>query len=348
MTTEKKNVLIASYLEPDLVERIRAVDSRLNVVYDPELIATPAFPADHNGMPFTRTPEQEKVWRGYLKQAEILFDFDRTHLDDLPEQAPNVKWLQATSSGIGQKLHNLKYDLRMPDTIFTSARGVHAQPLAEFCMMIMLAFNKKFLPTIESQRKKHWARFAGTDLRNKTIGIIGMGKVGREVARMAKCFGMNVLGMKKEVEGVAPSSLNADELYGMNQFERILPRSQYLVLIAPHTPETEKMIGRNQLGMLPEGAILINIGRGALVDQLELVKALESGHLGGAGLDVFEEEPLPQDSPLWNMENVIVSPHSGSTSDSENTLIVELFCENLRRYLNGEPLLNVIDIERMF
>ncbi|MEQ9592892.1 MAG: D-2-hydroxyacid dehydrogenase, partial [Cyclobacteriaceae bacterium] len=272
----------------------------------------------------------------------------RTHLDDLPELAPNVKWLQATSSGIGQKLHKLKYDLRMPDSIFTSARGVHAQPLAEFCIMIMLAFSKKLLLTLESQRNKHWARFAGTDLRNKTIGIIGMGKVGVEVARMAKCFGMKVLGMKREVEGIDISALNVDELYGMNQFERILPRSQYLVLIAPHTPESEKMIGRKQLEMLPEGAILINIGRGALVDQHELIKSLRSGHLGGAGLDVFEEEPLPQDSPLWNMENVIVSPHSGSTSDSENALITDIFCENLRRYLKGEPLLNVIDVEKMF
>lgn len=348
MTNKRKNILIASYLEPALVEKIRAVDSRLNVVYDPALIAAPAFPADHNGLPFTRIPEQEEMWRGYLKQTEILFDFDRTHLEDLPELAPSVRWLQATSSGIGQKLHNLKYDERMPDTVFTSARGVHARPLAEFCIMIMLAFNKKLLLTIESQREKKWARFAGTDLHGKTIGIIGMGKVGVEVARMAKCFGMNVLGMKREVQGVEMSALNVDELFGMNQFERILPRSQYLVLITPHTPETEKMIGRKQLEMLPRGAILINIGRGALVDQHELIKSLESGHLGGAGLDVFEEEPLPPDSPLWNMENVIVSPHSGSTSDSENALIVELFCENLRRYLNGEPLLNVINTEKMF
>ena len=188
------------------------------------------------------------------------------------------------------------------------------------------------LLTIESQREKKWARFAGTDLHGKTIGIIGMGKVGEEVARMAKCFGMKVLGMKREVQGVEMSALNVDELHGMNQLERILPRSQYLVLIAPHTPEREKMIRRKQLEMLPKGAILINIGRGALVDQHELVKALESGHLGGAGLDVLSQEPPSSDHPLIGLENCIITPHMAWASFEARKELLSQIEEHIRKF----------------
>lgn len=341
-------ILIASFLEPEHVERIKLAAPLCEVIYEPELIAAPRYAADHKGEPIKRTPEQERKWLSLLKRTDILFDFDQTHLKDLPELAPNVKWMQATSSGIGQALHKLQYAERMPNTIFTSARGVHDQPLAEFCLMVMMAFNKKLIHTLESQKRKHWERFAGTDLRGKTIGIIGMGKVGQRVGQLCQCLGMKVLGVKRDTHGVEPTSVYADELYDQNELEKVVPRAEYLILIAPHTPETEKMIGEKQLLMLPKGAILINIGRGALIDEPALVNALQSGHLGGAGLDVFEVEPLPQDSPLWDMPNVIVSPHSGSTSDKENELITDIFCENLKRYLEGKPLINVIDMEKMF
>jgi phosphoglycerate dehydrogenase-like enzyme len=339
------NVLIASYLETHHVDRIRNVDPRINVINEPDLIAPQRYPADHIGGPFRRSVRQEKKWKSLLKTADILFDFDRTHYEDLPELAPNIKWIQTSSSGIGQTIKRNRYDVRMPDTIFTSARGVHDQPLAEFCLMVMLAFNKKFLSMIESQKMKHWERFAGTDLRNRTIGIIGMGKVGLEVARLSKCFGMTVLGMKRKVESINPSSLHLDELFSKDEISKILPRSEYLVIITPHTPETEKMMGEKQLNMLPKGAILINIGRGAVIDESALINVLRSGHLGGAGLDVFEVEPLPESSLLWEMDNVIISPHSGSTSDSENALITDIFCRNIKNYLEGESMVNIFDVE---
>jgi phosphoglycerate dehydrogenase-like enzyme len=341
-------ILIASYLEPEHVERIKLAAPQCEVIYEPELIAVPRYAADHKGEPIKRTPEQEEKWQSLLKRTDILFDFDQSHLRDLPELAPNVKWMQATSSGIGQALHKLQYAERMPNTIFTSARGVHDQPLAEFCLMVMMAFNKKLIHTLESQKRKHWERFAGTDLRGKTIGIIGMGKVGQRVGQLCHCFGMKVLGVKRDKRGIVPADVYADELYDQSELGKVLPRAEYLVLIAPHTPETEKMIGEKQLDMLPKGAILINIGRGALIDEPSLIQALQSGHLGGAGLDVFEVEPLPTDSPLWDMPNVIVSPHSGSTSDKENELITDIFCENIKSYLEGRPLINVIDTEKMF
>ena len=345
--TDTLNLLIASYLEPEHISRIRNASPQLNVLYEPDLIAPPRFPADHLGAPFQRTEEQEQKWRSLLYTADILFDFDRTHYEDLPVLAPNLKWIQTTSSGIGQTIRKYGYHQRMPQVVFTNARGVHARPLAEFCLMVMLVFNKKLFLTLGQQKEKKWERLSGTDLYQKTMGIIGLGEVGKEVARVAQCFGMTVLGVKRTVENIDPSTLHADELFTPQELPQVLQRAEYLVLIAPHTRETEKMIGAKELQMLPRGAILINIGRGALIDESALIDALRSGRLAGAGLDVFAVEPLPASSPLWTMDNVIVSPHSGSTSDSENGLITDIFCENITNFLEGKPMRNLFDTATM-
>jgi phosphoglycerate dehydrogenase-like enzyme len=340
-------VLIASYLEPELVERVRAVDSRILVTCEPALLRPPRYPADHTGGPLTRTPAEEALWRRYLAEADVLFDFDQTHLEDLPELAPRVKWIQATSAGIGQLVSRMEYDRRMPRTVFTTASGVHAQPLAEFCVLAMLTFAKGLLGVLRAQERRHWERYAGTDLAGRTIGIVGVGRIGREVARIARAFHMRVLGVKRDASGDA-RALHVDELHGLDGLFQVLARSEFLVLVAPHTGETERLIGGPELARLPRGAIVINIGRGALVDEPALVESLRSGHLGGAALDVFAEEPLPAHSPLWEMPNVLVSPHSGSTSDRENGRITDLFCRNLRRFLANEPLLNVLDTRRQY
>jgi phosphoglycerate dehydrogenase-like enzyme len=341
-------VLIASYLEPEHVERIRAVDARLEVLYVPELLRQPQYPADHKGLAIPRTPEQESRWRSLLARADILFDFDLTNASALPELAPKARWVQATSAGIGEFVRTRGYDRSMPHTVFTTASGVHAQPLAEFCLMVMLAFHKRFLETLRDQRRRHWQRFAGTDLRGQTLVIVGVGRVGKEIARVARTFGMRVIGVKRTTAGANPADLHLDALYGPSELACALPQAQNLVIIAPHTRETEHMFGATELALLPKGAVFINIGRGALVDEPALVEALRNGHLLGAGLDVFQEEPLPAASPLWDMDNVIVSPHSASTSDRENQRITDLFCENLRRFLDGRPLLNKLDTELGF
>jgi len=344
----KYNILIASYLEPEYVNRIRQVDDRFNVIYEPELLQTPRYAADHKGEPTNRTPDNEVRWQQLLSQADILFDFDETHLEDLPDLAPNVRWVQATSSGIGQKLKLMDYSTRMANTIFTTAGGVHAQPLAEFCLMVMLMFNKGLYRMISEQKRKHWERYAGTDFQNRTLAIIGIGRVGREIARVGKAMNMRVIGVDREEANIDPASVNVDQLYTQDQLHEVLPQAEYLVIIVPHTPETEKMIGAAELALLPKGAIFINISRGAVIDESALVKALQSGHLGGAGLDVFAEEPLPENSPFWEMENVLISPHSASTSDRENSRITDIFCENLRRFLANKTLINILDTERLF
>ena len=214
--------------------------------------------------------------------------------------------------------------------------------------MSMLAFSRGLLQALRQQREKSWERYAGTDLLGRTVLVYGLGGIGEAVARVSRALGMKVLGVKRSVEGVDPSSLGVDELGGPERLRELLPRADFLVLSAPHTPETEHVIGEEELALLPEGAVVINVGRGALIDEPTLLAALRSGHLGGASLDVFEEEPLPADSPFWQMPNVIVSPHSGSTSDRENERIIELFCQNLDRFLRGEPLVNVLDTDRLY
>ena len=341
-------VLIASYLEPEHVARVRAVDPRLDVVYEPDLLPSPRYPADHTGAPLTRTPEQEARWHALLADADVLFDFDRKLTPRLHELAPRVRWIQATSAGIGQFVKRHDLARTMPRTLFTTASGVHARPLAEFCAMAVLAFSRGLPVMVDAQRRRRWERFAGTDMEGKTLLIYGLGAIGREIARIMHPLGLHVLGIKRTVERHDAAPPDVDEMHPPGALRELLPRTDVLTLCAPHTPETEGVIGREELALLPKGAILVNVARGALVDEAALVEALASGRLGGAALDVFAEEPLPVESPLWAMPNVLVSPHSASTSDGENGRITDLFCENLRRFLAGEELLNLLDVERLY
>jgi phosphoglycerate dehydrogenase-like enzyme len=341
-------VLIASWLEPELVGEIRRADPAVRVLHDPALIAPPRYPADHHGGPFERTEAQEARWRDLLAEATVLFDFDRTHLADLPEMAPNVRWIQATSAGIGQFVRRHGYARRMPHTVFTTASGVHAQPLAEFALLAMLMHVRRILHVVRAQSQRTWARFAGTDLEGRTVVVVGLGRIGRDVARRARAFGMRAIAVKRSPGGSDADRGDIDEVHGPEALRALLPGADFLVLVAPHTDETEGMIGAGELAALPRGAAVVNIGRGALVDETALVEALRSGHLGGAYLDVFAEEPLPADSPLWAMPNVLVSPHSASTSDRENRRITDLFLDNLRRWLDGRPLRNVLDPELLY
>lgn len=343
----KHTLLIASYLEPEHVERIRAVDPNVEVLYEPELLPKPRYPSDHY-LSIKRSPQDEAYWRSLMARADIFFDFDFSNLDELPELAPRLRWLQASSAGIGQHIYRRNYIQRMPNTIFTTASGIHIQPLAEFCAMAILMFSRNLYHMLAMQQEKRWERFAASDLIGRTLGILGVGKIGAEVARFARTFGMRTIGIKRHVEGVDPGSLYLDALYPPTQLHSVLRQSEFLVIVTPHTQETERMLGAAELAMLPRGAVLINIGRGAVVDQEAMIAALHSGHLGGAALDVFEQEPLPAESPLWSMPNVLISPHSASTSDRENIRLTDLICDNLRRYLDGRPLRNVLDTSLLY
>ena len=334
--------LIASYLEPEYIARIREAVPQVELIYRPDLIGAPRYHAHHTAL-IERTAEQEAAWRELLARADILFDFDYTHLDNLPDLAPQLKWIQATSAGIGGAVKRYGYD--RTDWIFTTASGVHARPLAEFCLMAMLMFVKRYALMDEQMRARTWRRFHNTELRGRTVGIIGLGKIGRELARACKAFEMRVIGTRRDVS--KPVSA-VDQLYAPEQINALLPQVDFLALCAPLTPETEGLLSAERIDQLKPGAVLINVARGAMVDQAALTAALKEGRLAGAALDVTNPEPLPADDALWALPNVIISCHSASTADSENEKLTELFIRNLRHYLAGEPMENVFDVERLY
>ena len=189
-------VLIASYLEPEFIERIRDAVPQVEVIYRPDLIGAPQFHAHHTAI-INRTPQQEAKWSTLLAQADILFDFDHTHREDLPQLAPNLKWIQTTSAGIGQFVKSYGYDKH--GWIFSTASGVHARPLAEFCLMAMLMFVKNYVMMDQLKRTRTWQRFNNTELSKQTVGIIGLGKIGSDIARICKLFGMRVIGSRRSV-----------------------------------------------------------------------------------------------------------------------------------------------------
>lgn len=338
-------VAICSYLEPDLVARIRGRFPQLTIHYYPELLPAAQFPADHHGAPFTRTPAQQARWQALLERVEVCFDFDRL-TPEVQRSASNVRWLQATSSGIGQYAKRHGFD--QSDIVLTNAAGIHARPLAEFVVWAMLSFAKDYPKARQQQRDHHWQRFAGSEVLEHTLAIVGLGRIGQEVAKLAKLMGMQVIGSKRRTEGLAAADLNVDELYQHSDLAALAARADYLCLVVPHTDETENMVDASILAQMKPDSVLINIGRGALVDEAALIDTLQTKRIRGAVLDVAATEPLPKDNPLWDMDNVLIFPHSASTSVQENTRLVDLFCDNMTRYLAGEPLINVIDLERLY
>ncbi|MDR7418111.1 MAG: D-2-hydroxyacid dehydrogenase [Armatimonadota bacterium] len=337
-------VLIASYLEPEHVERIRAV-SGIRVLYDPALLPAPRYTCDHVGHPLTRSSDDERRWRGYLAEAEVMFDFDYPNLRGLKDLIPRVRWIQATSTGIGQTL--IRAGLIESPIVFTTARGTHAKPLADFVLMAILWFAKDGFRMVRDQAAHRWARYCGRDLRGATVGVVGLGTIGREVARVCTAMGMRVMGVRRTP---TPDDViqDVDVVLPVSEVARMLEAADYLVLAAPHTPDTDRLIGRDELSRIKPGAVLINVARGAIVDEPAMIEALRAGRLSGAALDVFATEPPAPDNPLWDMPNVLISPHSASTVETENATLTDLFCENLDRYLRGTALLNVFDRERLY
>ena len=320
-------VVIATPLEPELVASLRAVDERLDVAYEADLLPTPRWASDHIGDPsFVRTPEQEARFTELVAGAEIVLGYpqeDPAQIAWLVRTAPELRWVQATFAGAGQQLSAAGLAREDVERItWTSSVGIHITPLGEWALFGILALTKD-LPRLEAdKRARHWAHYPVDEVRGTTVLVVGLGEIGGEVARLAEAFGMNVLWTRRN-EG------DLDEL---------LPRADSVVVTLPLTGETRGMFDRRRLGLLKPGAIFVNIGRGPVVDEEALIDALRSGHLRGAALDVYATEPLPRDSPLWELDNVILSPHTAAQSIHENERIVELFADNLRRYLAGEEL----------
>jgi glyoxylate/hydroxypyruvate reductase len=332
-------VVIASYLEPELVERIAGAEPRAHVTYEPAFLPAPSYPSDHDGEHPQLTEEQLSRWETIVAGADVCFDFDWHDPATLPRRCPRLRFVQATSAGIGGFMARTGLD-RAGFAVSTAA-GIHAAPLAEFAVLGALYFVKGVPMLSAWKAKRHWERYATHGLAGRRALVIGLGGVGRETVRQLGALGMDVWGLARRAPAEpVPGLSRAIDAGGLRE---ALGRTDVLVIACPLTEQTRGMIGSEQIAALPPDAIVVNIGRGAVIDEAALIEALTDGRLAGACLDVFEHEPLPADSPLWALDNVLVSPHSASTLVEENAALTELFIDNLGRHLDGLPLRNPYD-----
>jgi phosphoglycerate dehydrogenase-like enzyme len=346
------NVFISTPLEQVHVDRIRQVAPEIVTVNDNAALLPPArYTADHKGAEtFARTIAEEEQWRAGLAVADILWDFPPASADGSGglSLAPNVKWVQTTSSGVGQMVKAL--GLQDSDLLITTARGIHAWPLADFVFLGLLSHYKQRRYLELEQRAHRWQRYCGDGLAGKTLGVVGAGGVGRQVMAVGRAFGMLIIALAPSGSSKTAGQLGADEVFPPSRLHDMLAITDALVLSVPHTPDTEGMIGRAALAALKPGAVLVNVARGQIVDEDALIQALESGHVAFAALDVFAVEPLPGSSPLWDMPNVLISPHSASTVAGENGMIADIFCHNRQCYVDGrlDEMRKVLDKARMY
>jgi phosphoglycerate dehydrogenase-like enzyme len=343
-------VAIAVPLEPELVEPIRAADPRVEVAYAPDLLPPVRYPNDHRGVDdFARAPGDERRWWEMIAAAEVLYGIPGDSPEGLAgavRRSPGLRWVQTTSAGAGEQVASAELsadDLRR--VTVTSAAGIHAGPLAEFALLGLLAFARGLPRLLADQRARRWGHYTVDELSGRTLLIVGLGQIGEEVARLAAAFGMRVIGVNRS--GTADSP-HVDEVRRTSALHECLPRADAIVIAAPLTEETAGLIDAAAIARMRPGAILVNVGRGGVVDEVALIEALRSRRIAGAALDVFASEPLPSDSPLWELPNVLVSPHTAGLSAREDERIVSLFVENLGRYLRGEQLRNRVDPELLY
>jgi len=251
----------------------------------------------------------------------------------------NLKWIQTFSAGVNTL--PLK-EIKERGILLTNSSGVHGPQMTDHIMGMILSFSRALLPSIRNQKEKNWkVDYPLSELTGKEMLIVGAGSIGQLLAKKAKAFDMSVVGLKRTVEDLE----NFDEVRPLNELHRSMKTADYVVILAPLTKETRGLIGKVELALMKEDAVLINLARGPLVDEEELIRVLKDKKIRGAGLDVFSREPLPSDSPLWELDNIILTPHLGGFSDVSNERSIALISENIRRYYAGEKLKNIVNLE---
>lgn len=266
---------------------------------------------------------------------------------DLILRAPKLRWYQQWGAGADWLL---RYpEVREHAFTLTNASGVHAIPITEHIMAYMFSLARQLPHAVRAQLDRRWDRperdgFSAQEpifeLYGRTLLLVGVGAIGQRTAEVAAGIGMRVLGIRRDPEQGAPG---VEEMYGPHQLPQVLPEARFVVLTVPLTPNTRGMMGEAEFRAMRQDAYLINIGRGGTVDQGQLIRALQERWIAGAGLDVFESEPLPPDSPLWQMENVILTPHYAGLTPQYDRRALDIFFDNLSRYVAGRPLRNVVD-----
>ena len=322
------------------LDKLRAVSAKLEVV-------------QHQETSFDELPEALR------QRVEILYGSGEATQE--AHRFPHLKWLQVHSAGVDFLLDN---PIWQKEVMITTLSGVHPTPMAEHALAMMLAFrwNLPLMQRLQRQQEwpqDRWLHFARPELRGSTLGVVGYGAVGRELARQAQMLGMRVLalnssGQRQPHTGYSEPGLGDPlaaipaEIYPTQALPDMLPECDFVVALMPLTPATHHLFGAEAFARMKQTAFFFNLGRGGVVDEAALIDALRRNQIAGAGLDVFEQEPLPADSPLWQMdpEQVIISPHVSGFSPAYDERASDLLAENLRRYLAGEPLLNLVERER--
>ncbi len=311
------DVLVLARVEDRHLELIRAVDPRVRVT-------------------FTTDGERAQT---LADTAEVIVAWQIP--EPVLKRAQRLKWIHTVAAGVDNLLYPSVVEGRV---VLTSSVGIHTVVLPEYVMALVLAFAKRLHRAIRNQAAHRWDRSGtvGEELDGKTLGVLGLGAIGRALAARASAFGMRVIGTKRTPELV----LHVEQVYPPEGTDEVLRQADFVAVVLPLTPATRGLIDARALGLMKATAVLINVGRGAVVNEAALVEALRAGRIAGAGLDVFEREPLPADSPLYDMENVIVTPHVSGASPTYFDRAIPLFCENLRRFLAGQSLANVVDPAR--
>lgn len=277
-----------------------------------------------------------------IGEADVLFvwDFRSTELRDAWHRAEKLRWVHVAAAGVDAVLFPDMVESRVT---LTNSRGVFDRSIAEYVLGLMLVFAKDLLQTIRLQQAKKWVHRDTEMLAGRQLLVVGAGSIGRTIARLARCAGM-------EVDAIARTARSSDEDFGRifrsEDLDEALPEADYVVVAAPLTAQTRGMFGAAQFERMKPDARFINVGRGPIVDEPALIEALRDGRIAGAALDVFSEEPLPEDSPLWEMPQVVVSPHMSGDFVGWLEALGGLFVENFRRWERGDELLNVVDRER--
>ncbi len=278
-----------------------------------------------------------------LNDAEVLLTPNATLLSIDATKAPMLQWIHVTSAGV-ETLPQFLFDSKIS---ITNSSGVHPIPIAEQVFTYMLLFARQMNQTILAQKQKKWMEW-GTiqnifELHGRTIGIVGFGRIGKEVAELAKAFSMPVIAVTRDKH---KKEKNVDELLTIENLDKPLTKADFIINCLPQTKETLGLFDLNKFKKMKKTAYFINIGRGKVVNEKDLIATLKQKHIAGAGLDVFETEPLPKTSPLWSFENVILTPHSAGFTPEYTKRVIEIFCDNLQAYVHNKPMPTLVDKKR--
>lgn len=343
---QELRVVIAKPLAAEYVERLRTAEPRIDVVIEPDLLPAMRWPSDHEGDPsFQRTPGQQARFEELVDSADVLYGIPDTKPAALARTVranPKLKWVQAMAAGGGSQVKAAGLsDDELSRVVFTTSAGVHAGTLAEFALFGVLAGAKDLPRLLDDKAAHRWesARWLMKMISDMTVVVVGMGSIGQECAKRFAELGATVIGVNRSIKQVPALS----KLYTSDAIVEAATGADALVNALPGAVGTEGLISREVLEALNPGAIIASVGRGLCIDEDAMAELLTSGRLGFAALDVTKVEPLPTDSPLWDLPNTLIAPHTAANSAKEDARIAELFLDNVKLFLAGGRMRNVVD-----